>query len=58
MLRTYIFIVLLIGLGVAMIGRMPHTGASQPNGTTIAVHSEDVAEFGAAGEPRDFSSDQ
>ena len=48
MLRTYISIVLLIGLGAAMFGRMPHTSAAQPNGTTIAVHSEDVAESAPA----------
>ncbi|HET7281102.1 MAG TPA: TIGR02281 family clan AA aspartic protease [Sphingomicrobium sp.] len=44
MLRTYIFVALLVGFAVAMFGRDLHTGAPQPNGTTVAVHSEDVAE--------------
>jgi aspartyl protease family protein len=44
MLRTYIFIVVLLGVGAAMFGRVPNTNAAQANGTTIAVHSEDVAE--------------
>jgi aspartyl protease family protein len=44
MLRTYIFIVVLLGLGAAMFGRVPHTGGNPANGTTIAVHTEDVAE--------------
>jgi aspartyl protease family protein len=44
MLRTYIFVALLVGFAVAMFGRDLHAGGPQPNGTTVAVHTEDVAE--------------
>ena len=44
MLRTYIFIVVLTVAGAAMFARAPHTPAIAPSGTTIATHSEDVAE--------------
>lgn len=44
MLRTYIFVALLLGVAAAMLGRAPHTNAAQAKGSTIAVHSEDVAE--------------
>jgi aspartyl protease family protein len=49
MLRTYIFIVVLLGLGAAMFGRALHTsGPAEADGRTIAVHSEDVAESAPA----------
>jgi aspartyl protease family protein len=44
MLRTYIFIVVLLGVAAAMFGRVPHTSAAQPTATTVAVHGEDIAE--------------
>jgi aspartyl protease family protein len=44
MLRTYISIVVLLGVAAAIFDRVPHTSAAQPTATTIAVHGEDVAE--------------
>ena len=49
MLRTYVFIVVLLGVGAAMFGRAPHASAPvQANGTTIAAHTEDTAESAPA----------
>lgn len=44
MLRTYIFMVVLVAAGAVMFARAPHSTVIQSNGTTIAPHAEDVAE--------------
>lgn len=49
MLRTYVFMIVMLGIGAAMFGRAPHTEASvQANGATIAAHTEDTAESAPA----------
>ena len=49
MLRTYTFIVVLLGVGAAMFGHGFDSGAPPPsNGTMIAVHTEDTAESAPA----------
>lgn len=45
MVRTYLFIVVLLGVGAAMFGRVAsHSSAPQPGSPTITVRSEDVAQ--------------